>query len=73
MREHQRRKFKMDQMIQQDEMIRKALNEGRPQDVDSKRLKRKVIYVYEDEPGQTNIQNLKQQPGDSRRLQNIGL
>jgi hypothetical protein len=45
----QKQQFKMNHMMDQDRKIRQALEDGRPQDVDSKRLKRKVIYVYEDE------------------------
>jgi len=38
-------------MLDQDEQIRRAMDEGRREDIDSRKLKRKIIYVYEDEKG----------------------
>jgi hypothetical protein len=48
------RRHKMQQMLEQDRKIRDALGNGRGDEIDSKRLKRKVIYVYEDGEKENN-------------------
>ena len=49
LKELMERKAKVRAMLEQDALIREALESGRRKDVDSQRLKRKVIYVYEDD------------------------
>jgi hypothetical protein len=43
------RKKKLNKMLEQDKQIREAMRAGNHQQIDSKQLKRKVIYVYDDE------------------------
>ena len=44
-----KRNARIQQMLEQDQKIREALQSGRRNEIDSKKLKRKVIYVYEDD------------------------
>ena len=43
------RKQKLQGRLEQDKKIRDAIDEGRRDQLDSKKLKRKVIYVFEGE------------------------
>lgn len=48
-RELESRKVRVRAMLDQDEKIRQALKSGRGNEIDSRKLKRKIIYVYEDD------------------------
>ena len=48
-RELEWRKLRVRAMLDQDEKIRQALKSGRGNEIDSRKLKRKIIYVYEDD------------------------